>query len=171
MKLQGIVPLHQILDNETSQTYKDEICNTGMAYQLVPPDDHRRNIAERAIQTWKNHFLRIISGSAATFPLHFWCQSIPQAERQLLILSQYNVNPKISSYSHVYGHHDYNTAPFVTIGMESLVHDKPHQRRYFSEHCRKGYVLGTSFEHYRGWKIWMQKTRTTRVSATVIHRH
>ena len=143
MKIQGIVLLHQILDNETSQAYKDEIRDTGMTYQLVPPDDHCRNISERAIQTWKNRFVSVLSGMAATFLLHLWCQYIPQAERQLLLLGQSNVNPKISSYSYVYGHHNYNVTPFVTIGMESLVHDKPHRIISFTEHCRKGYVLGT----------------------------
>ena len=53
MKLQGIVPLHQILDNDISEAYKEEILATNMSYQLFPPDDHRRNISERAIQTWK----------------------------------------------------------------------------------------------------------------------
>ena len=57
MELQNIVPIRQILDNEVSEAYKEEIRNTGMIYELVPPDDHRRNIAERAIQTWKNHFV------------------------------------------------------------------------------------------------------------------
>ena len=51
MKLQGIVPLHQILDNEISEAYKEEILATKMSYQLLPPDDHRRNIAKRSIQT------------------------------------------------------------------------------------------------------------------------
>ena len=49
MKLQGIVLLHQILDTETSQVYKDKIRKTGTTYQLVPLDNHRHNIAERAI--------------------------------------------------------------------------------------------------------------------------
>ena len=48
---QGITPAHQVLDNEISQTYKEDIRELGMSYQLVPPDDHRRNIAERAIHT------------------------------------------------------------------------------------------------------------------------
>ena len=147
MKLQDIVPLHQILDNETSQSYKDEICDTSMTYQLVPPGDNRRNIAERAIQTWKNNVVSVFRGAAATFPLHLWCQDIPQANRQLLLLGQSNVNSNISSYSHVYGHHNYNAAPFMSISMESLVHDTPHRRRSFAKHCRKGYVLGTSFKH------------------------
>ena len=70
MKLQGIIPLHQIPDNETPQAYKDEICDTGMTYQLVPTYDYCRNIADRAIQTWKNHFVSVLSRAAATFPLH-----------------------------------------------------------------------------------------------------
>ena len=45
MKLQGTVQLHQILDNEISQAYKDKIHETGMTYQLVQLDDHRRNIS------------------------------------------------------------------------------------------------------------------------------
>ena len=45
IKLQGIVPKHQVLDNEISAAYKAEIQATHMTYQLVPPDDHHRNIA------------------------------------------------------------------------------------------------------------------------------
>ena len=72
-KLQGIVPLHQILDNENYESYKEEILATKMSYQLMPPNNHRRNIAERAIKTWKNHFIGVIAGIAATLPLHLWC--------------------------------------------------------------------------------------------------
>ena len=70
MRQQGIMPAHHFLDNEISKTYKDEIRESGMSYQLVPPDNHRRNIAERAIQTWKNCFVGALSGTAATFPPH-----------------------------------------------------------------------------------------------------
>ena len=40
MKLQHIVPRRQILDNEISEDYKEEIRHTGMTYQLVPPDEN-----------------------------------------------------------------------------------------------------------------------------------
>ena len=171
MGTQGIVPVHQVLDNEISKAYKTEIQATGMTYQLVPPDDHRRNIAEKAIQTWKDHFVGVLSGTSDTFPLHLWCQVLPQMERQLLLLRQSNTNPKISAYAHVYGQHNYDAAPFVPIGMETLVHEKPHRRKLFAEHCKKGFVLGTSFEHYRAWTMWMKDTRATRVSGTVFHKH
>ena len=123
MRMEGIVPVHQILDNEASAAYKEEIRDTDMTFQLVPPDDHRRNPAERAIQTWKNHFVSVLSGAAATFPSHLWCQAIPQAERQLMLLSASNVNPKILAYAHVYSQHDYSAHPCVPIGMETLVHN------------------------------------------------
>ena len=77
MKQQGITPVHQVLDKEISQTYKDDIRELGMSYQLVPPDDHHRNIAKRYIQTWRDHFVVFLSRAAATFPLYLWCQAIP----------------------------------------------------------------------------------------------
>ena len=57
------------------------------------------------------------------------------------------------------------------IGMEMLVHNKPNRSGNFSEHCSKGYVLSTAFEHYSEWKMQMKDTRATRISATVFHWH
>ena len=101
MKKQGIVPKHQVLDNEISTAYVAEIELTKMTYQLMLPNDHRHNIEEKAIQTWKDHFVGVISGTTATFPRHLWCQAIPQAERQLMLLRHTNTNPKIYTYAHV----------------------------------------------------------------------
>ena len=103
--------------------------------------------------------------------MNLWCQAIPQAERQILLLRQSNVSPKISAYAHVYGPHNYDATPFVPIRMESLVHDKPRRQKTFAEHCQKGYVPGTSFEHYHAWTMWMKASCTTRVLATVFHKH
>ena len=40
-----IRPKIQILDNEISQEFKNAIKANQMTFQLVPPNDHRRNIA------------------------------------------------------------------------------------------------------------------------------
>jgi hypothetical protein len=92
-------------------------------------------------------------------------------ERQLNLLRQSNGNPKISAYAHLYGPHDYNAAPFVPLGMEALVHDKPHRRKTYAQHCSRGWIIGTSTEHYRCWKIWSPTTRSTRIAATVFFKH
>jgi hypothetical protein len=60
-----------ILDNEASDAFKKEIrknCNL----QLVPPDTHCRNLAERAIQTFKSHFIAILAGVDPSFPMSLW---------------------------------------------------------------------------------------------------
>ena len=112
-----------------------------------------------------------MSGTTTTFPLHQLCQAIPQAERQILLLRQSNVNPSISSYAYVYGPQDYNAEPFAPIEMEALVHDKPRRRKTFVKNCSKVHVLGTSFEYYRAWIMWMKEMKTTRISGTLFHKH
>ena len=114
----GIFPKQQILNSEMSQDLKNDIILSRITYQLVPLDDHRKNRAEKAIQTWRDHLVVVLSGTATTFPLHLWCQIIPQSERQLLLLCQRKCNPKVNAYTHLYAQHDYNTQLFVPISME-----------------------------------------------------
>ena len=92
-----------------------------MNYQPVPPDDHQRNISEKAIQTWKYNFTGVLSGTAATLPMHLWCQLIPQTDKKLVLLGKSRAKPKISAYTHLYGTHNYIALPFLPIGMEALI--------------------------------------------------
>ena len=64
----GIKPRHHNLDNEVSDEMKEVIEENEMTYQLVPPHDHRRNIAKREIQTFKAHLLPSCVASTATSP-------------------------------------------------------------------------------------------------------
>ena len=55
MRRQGIVPKHQTMDNQCKRLIKLAIESTKLAdgstskmtYELVPPEDHRRNLCER----------------------------------------------------------------------------------------------------------------------------
>ncbi len=127
--------------------YKATIEAFGMTYELIPPKEHRRNMAVKAIQTFKDHFVRVLSGCAPSMPIHHWCQLLPQVKRQLLLLRQSQAQPNLLAYAHVYEHHDYNWHPFVPIGMEALVHDKPHKCCTYAEHCTKAFVLVTFTKH------------------------
>ena len=68
MKDQGIVPKNQVLDNKILAVYKKEIRATHMTFQLVPQHDHCCNLADKAIQTWKYHFIGVTSGKKSVFP-------------------------------------------------------------------------------------------------------
>ena len=59
----------QILDTEVSAEFKKTIKkDCGDTYHLITPNFHRRNIAEREIRTFKEHFLEILAGMDPDFP-------------------------------------------------------------------------------------------------------
>ena len=113
LKLCGINPKHHILDNECSNEFKEAIKANDMTYQLVPADDHRRNIAKRDIQTAKRHVISVLCGSDPNSPLHLWDLLIPQMEIQLNLLRQSRTIDKISAYAHHYGPYDFNADPLA----------------------------------------------------------
>jgi hypothetical protein len=167
MQLAGLGLKHHRLDNECSDNFKKCIRKNNMTHELVPPDCHRRNMAERAIQTFKNHFVAILSGVDDRFPLSLWCYLVRPAE----LLRQSNVVPKISAYAHVHGQHDYMKRPFAPLGCSVMAHVKPKNRRTWDVHGEVGYSIGTSMEHHRCFKVYIVKTRATRISDSVFFKH
>ncbi len=79
MARRGIVPRHQILNNQALFAYKTEIELTKMMYKLVPPNNHCRNLAKKAIQFFKDHMVSVLSGCLPTMPMHLWCQLLPRS--------------------------------------------------------------------------------------------
>jgi hypothetical protein len=69
MKLLALGLKHHHLNNKYSAAFKAFIAKNRMTHELVPPDCHRRNIAEQAIQTFKNHFVSILNRVDNIFPL------------------------------------------------------------------------------------------------------
>ena len=61
-----------ILDDECSEKFKATLTYNDIQYELVPPHQHRRNAAERAIHTFKNHFLSGLATCDPDFPIRQW---------------------------------------------------------------------------------------------------
>ena len=104
----GVKPVQQRLDNEISKVLTKAITDKDIKYQLASPNDHRLNLAERAIQTFKNHFISILHGTERHFPAWLWCQIIPQVIITLNMLRRSRINPKLSPYTQIFGVLDYN---------------------------------------------------------------
>ena len=86
LRRSGIVPTMYILDNEISNNLKLALTKYGITYQLVPPAQHRRNAAERAIRTFKNHFLSGLASLPPSFPISEWDRLLEQALLTLNLL-------------------------------------------------------------------------------------
>ena len=82
----GLHPRLHTLDNEASTILKEFLTAENVEHQLVPPHIHQRNSAERAIQTFKNHFIAGLASTDPNFPLSNWCRLLPQAELTLNLL-------------------------------------------------------------------------------------
>ena len=68
----GFRPKLQRLDDEVSRELKEFMEEKDVDFQLTPTHSHRRNAAERAIRTFKNHFIAILCGTDPDFPLILW---------------------------------------------------------------------------------------------------
>ena len=162
----------QIMDNEASAAFKQAITFAWRAkFQLVPPDMHRRNRAERAIRTFKDHFLAILAGVDPTFPPYLWDLLLPQAELTLNLLRQSTINEKISAWEFFHGPFDFNKTPLGPVGCRVLIHAKPTTRRSWDFRAKEGFYIGPALDSYRCFKLVKMDTKSQVISDTVEFRH
>jgi len=135
LKAASLTPKFQRLDNECSKLLKDYMTSNNIDFQLAPPDCHRRNAAERAIRTFKNHFIAFLCSCDREFPLHLWCRLLPQAFITLNLLRGSRINPKLSAYAQVNGLFDYNRTPIGPPGTRVQAHEAATKRDSWSPHA------------------------------------
>ena len=167
LKSNGYEPVLHILDNECSNSLKDAFKKHSIAFQRVPPHTHRRNAAERAIQTWKNHFISGLASCDPNFPLAEWDRLLPQCDITLNHLRSSRRQPKLSAHACISGIFDFNATPMAVPGTKVLTFEAPSQRRTFAPHGREGYYIGPSLEHYRCYKTFLTDTNAIRDTLTL----
>ena len=163
----GLKPKLYWLDNEASKALKNFITKEQTQYQLTPPHIHRCNMAERAIRTFKNHFISGLCSVDKNFPLHLWCYLLDQAELTLNMLRTSRINPNLSAYEQINGTHDFNATPLAPPGTRSIAHEKSSQHGTWAPHGQPGWYVGATPEHYRCYQIYIPKTQGTRICDTV----
>ncbi|EEC45165.1 predicted protein [Phaeodactylum tricornutum CCAP 1055/1] len=163
----GLRPQLQRLDNEASAALQSFMSSEHVDFQLAPPHLHRRNAAERAIRTFKNHFIAGLCTTNPDFPLHLWDRLLPQALITLNLLRRSRINPKLSAHAQLHGAFDYNRTPLAPPGTRVLVHVKPAVRETWAPHAVEGWYLGPALNHYRCHRVWITETRAERVADTL----
>jgi len=141
MKRAGLGLREHKLDNEASDAFKECITRNG-------------NQADRAIQTFKVHFISILAGVNDKFPLSLWCQLLEPAELTLNLLRQSRITPNISAYAHVHGPHDYMRKPMAPLGCAIQAHVKPDYRHTWDTRSESGFNLGTLMDHHRCFRVY-----------------
>jgi hypothetical protein len=167
LTVKGFKPKLQTLDNEASAALKNFFTVNDIAYQLVPPHCHRRNAADRAIRTFKEHFVAGLSSVGPAFPLHLWDRLLPQAEITLNLLQTSRLHPQLSAAAHFHGLLDYNKKDFAPPGCKIIAHEKPGKRHTWAPHGQHGYSLGPTMHHYRCQNVYISATASERILDTL----
>ena len=163
----GEKPKLFVLDNEISEEFRTALKKHNLEHQLVPPHQHRRNAAERAIQTFKNHFIAGLASTNPKFPIREWDRLLNQAEITLNLLRNSRLNPKLSAYAFLFGNFDFNKTPMAPPGTQVVVHEKSTQRATWDPQGVDGWYTGPAMEHYRCVKAYIPSTSQERICDTI----
>jgi hypothetical protein len=115
--------------------------------------------AERAIRTFKTHFITGLCSTDPDFSFCLWDELLPQAELTLNLLRGSRLNPRISAWAARQSVHDFCAHPLGLPGCKMVVLDLPGQRGSWDPHGKLGWYVGPSFEHYRVHHICAKDTK------------
>jgi hypothetical protein len=160
-------PKIQTLDNEASTALKNFCTAQNIDYQLVSPHCHRLNTAERAIRTFKEHFMARLFSVDPSFPMHLRDRLLPQAEITLNLLRTSRLHPHLSAAAHYHGLVDNNKTALVPPGCKIITHEKPGKRRTWAPHGHHGYSLGPVMHHYQCPNVYISTTASDRIVDTL----
>jgi hypothetical protein len=167
LRARGLSPTMHVMDNECPPAIKKYFRANNIRFQLVPPHIHRTNAAEKAIGTFKDHFVAGLCSVHPQFPMHLWCRLLPLATTTLNLLRPSRVNPKLSAEALLNGTFDYNRTPLAPPGTKVLVHETPAQRKTWAPHGVDGWYIGAAPDHYRCHRTYIPATRKERIARTV----
>ena len=162
----GLKPQIQRLDNDASSSLKQTMRNLQVKYQLVPPYSHRRNCTERAIETWKTHYIAGLCITDKLFLMYLVCRLHAQCHVTLIMLRSSRITPT-SQYNQLEGDFNLNTTLLAPPGTKALIHENPKQQNFWITHGVSGWYLGPALEHYRWYTVYSTNTSAERVSDVV----
>ena len=75
----GVAPNTSVMDNEISHEFTFGLVANNVTFQLLHPYTNRRNLVQRTIQKFENHFKAGLASDDTNFPLSGLDRLIEQA--------------------------------------------------------------------------------------------
>ena len=133
---------------------------TEVTCQLAPPGGHSKD-AKKAVQVGKYHSIFILCGTSKKIQCNFGIAYYHTPRQPLTCYDQQECR-QVSAYAYMHGKHNFNAHPLDTLDMKVKMHLKPDARETWQEHSASGFNVGTSFEHYRCYEVWIKETKVSR---------
>jgi hypothetical protein len=167
LKNKGFKPQLNITDNQAVAALKDYLAKEQCAWQFVEPNNHRVNAAERAIQTFKNHFISGLCTTDTDFPLQLWDQLAEQAQDTLNLLRTSRHDPSKSAYAALNGAYDFNKWPMAPPGTKAIIWESPTNRQSWAPRGIDAWYVGPAKDHYRLYRFYCPETQAYRINGSV----
>eukprot|EP00804_Cyclotella_cryptica_P004885 CCRYP_004953-RA/>CCRYP_004953-RA protein AED:0.21 eAED:0.22 QI:0/0/0/1/0.5/0.33/3/0/1060 len=167
LKSKGYNPTFNITDNQATNPIKAYLGTENCKWQFVEPNNHRVNAAERAIQTFKNHFISGLCSTDSNWPLQLWDTMTEQAIITLNLLRTSRNDPSKSAYHQLHGHrYNWNAYPLAPPGTKAVIYESPTTRTSWGTQGLDAWYCGPAFDHYRNMKFYVPSTKAYRVSGS-----
>ena len=137
-------------------------------HQRAPAGNHRTNSAERAIRSWKNHFIASLCTMDRLCPLQLWALMVRQCELTLNLIRPSYRNKSISAWQELHRtRYPFHSQPFGPVGCKVFIHLRSLERASWSPHAEEGFYLGPLANAHRQHRVWVTATRAERTSDTI----
>ena len=137
-----------VMDNQASQTIKKFLTKNQCKLMLVEPHNHRVNAAERAIQTFKDHFASALATTDSDFPLQLWDRLAPQVKNNLKPFCLLRIIPNMLAYEAVHSPYNWNQFPLAPPGCKAVIYKSLEACTLWGSWGTDTWYIGSSLDHY-----------------------
>jgi hypothetical protein len=140
------------IDNEVDNDARAFFAQQRVKLNQVAPYCHRANPAERAISTFKDHLIAILSGRDPSCPLSYWNEAVTHAE---VTLNMMRPGPNGKSAYEAYWARPYDLSmnPMVPWGTRCEAYVPKALRTTYGYRSQPSFYVGASYSNYRGHRL------------------
>jgi hypothetical protein len=154
------------IDNQATKVIKKFLDEQQCNLLLVEPHNHCVNAAERAIQTFKVHFISALATTDSKFSLQLWDQLTPQVESTLNVLRPSHINPNVSAYKAVHSPFNWNHFPRAPPGCKAVVYKSSKTRGSWGSRGKDACCVSQSLDHYQCNHFFIPEMQAYKISGS-----
>ncbi len=117
-----------VMDNQYTKQIKKFLTANDCNLLLVEPHNHCVNVAERAIQTFKDHFISALATTDSKFPLQLWDKLVSQVKNTLNLMGALCIGLNMLAYEAIWGPYSWNHFSLAPLGCKAVIYEAPNAR-------------------------------------------
>ena len=161
LKDKGHKPTFNVTDNQETKPIKEFLKTEHRDWQFVEPTNHHVKAAERAIHTFKNHFISGLCSTDIEWPFQLLNTMTEQAVITCNTLRTSRIDPRKSAYHQLHGNRcNWNCFPMAPPGTRAVLYLDPDNISSWGTRVIDAWSCGPAQDHYRCKNFYVPETRS-----------